>query len=959
MLRRRAPSVLLREKQQAVTTTRLSTGRVSKKIRTLDDINGSFNDDDGPEYIDSDDDEITKARKIRRASLMNEPGIKKLHELLDQCTTILFEKSLPEYQCFMKNLLHKPYKNPDASYEGHSETFLQMRFKNRDPTPLHDPKAPNAIVLFTPPEYTEEFKKTNKDDILVHVVIDPVLARVLRPHQREGVQFMYDCVTGLKIPDYHGCILADDMGLGKTLQCITLLWTLLRQGPNFKHGPTCSNVVIICPSSLVKNWFNEISKWLGSRLNAVAIDSGQSSEAVDEKLSQFGRQQVSGRRRSSQPVLIVSYETFRGHANVLDYLEVGLMICDEGHRLKNMESQTYVCLKKVNCKRRIIISGTPIQNDLLEYYSLVDFVNPGLLGNPVEFRRTYQNPISKGRDADASDYQVQLGNERQKEMIANVDRCLIRRTAELLSKYLPLKYELVVCCKLEPAQKALYEFFIKSKRVIGSLDEKSSKKGGGQSTLQAITFLKKLCNHPQLVYEICAKGEEGFEGLENLFPPGFSRSIRNFEPLWSGKMKLLDTILANIKQTTDDRVVLISNYTQTIDLFQRLCDMRNYKWVRLDGTMTTKKRDKIVQQFNDPTTNEFAFLLSSKAGGCGLNLIGANRLIMFDPDWNPANDGQAMARVWRDGQRKTCFLYRFLATGTIEEKIFQRQTHKRALSNCIVDSADDVERHFSLADLKELFALEPDEILSDTHTKFNCKRCVDGKQHETPPEYADTASDLADWHHCYNADVIPDDKLAQSWGTCGISFVMYQKQDKPKETPVTKSKSSSKSSQSESQCQSQAESEVISYVDTDAKSQSTAVSTSQSSESEPRSRSKAPFKPQPLGENKLQPVAGPKIEPVIKTTPRLKTKSTPKTKTETPVKIVDPKPAASPEPIRTSPRKHKPKKGLLVSDSDTDAGSDTDSEIVTKSRPKSHDIVVIDSDSDSSETTVDLDDLAN
>ena len=779
MLRRHAPSILKREKN-IQETTRLSTGRISKKIKRNDEL---LLDEDDVICIDSSDDETTRARKEKKIADMKEPGMQKLHQLLEQCTITLFEKTKPEYNSWIKSFLNKPYVNPDSSYDGHSETFLQMRYKNREPTPLHDPKAPGAVILFTPPEYDEEFKKTHREEILVHVVVDPVLSRVLRPHQREGVQFMYDCLTGVKIPDFYGCILADDMGLGKTLQCITLLWTLLRQSPNFKSGPTVTNVVIICPSSLVKNWFNEINKWLGTRLNAMAIDSGQSAEAVDEKLAQFSRGQTSGKRRSANPVLIVSYETFRGHAYVLDDIEVGLMICDEGHRLKNMESQTYVCLRKVQCKRRIIISGTPIQNDLLEYYSLVDFVNPGLLGNSSEFRRNYENPISKGRDADASDYQVQLGQERQREMISNVERCLIRRTADLLSKYLPPKVELVVCSKLEPAQRAIYEFFVKSKRLQKTLSDSQKANGnsngdgrrGGQSTLQAITFLKKLCNHPQLIHELCTKGEEIFEGLEDMFPPGFSRSIRNFEPLWSGKMKLLDTILANIKQTTDDRVVLISNYTQTIDLFQRLCDMRNYKWVRLDGTMTTKKRNKIVTQFNDPTTNEFIFLLSSKAGGCGLNLIGANRLIMFDPDWNPANDGQAMARVWRDGQRKTCYLYRFLATGTIEEKIFQRQTHKRALSNCIVDSAEDVERHFSLADLKELFELGSDDVVSDTHSKFNCKRCVDGEQVEPPPKEADVASDLADWWHCYKPDSIPDDKLAESWERCNISFVFYQR----------------------------------------------------------------------------------------------------------------------------------------------------------------------------------------
>ena len=160
----------------------------------------------------------------------------------------------------------------------------------------------------------------------------------------------------------------------------------------------------------------------------------------------------------------------------------------------------------------------------------------------------------------------------------------------------------------------------------------------------------------------------------------------------------------------------MSNYTQTLDLFERLSRLRNYAYVRLDGSMTIKKRAKVVEKFNDPTSPEFIFMLSSKAGGCGLNLIGANRLVMFDPDWNPANDDQAMARVWRDGQKKQCYIYRLLAVGTIEEKIFQRQTHKKALSSCVVDREEDVEKHFSLADLRDLFKLEQGTV-SDTHDK--------------------------------------------------------------------------------------------------------------------------------------------------------------------------------------------------------------------------------------------------
>ena len=147
----------------------------------------------------------------------------------------------------------------------------------------------------------------------------------------------------------------------------------------------------------------------------------------------------------------------------------------------------------------------------------------------------------------------------------------------------------------------------------------------------------------------------------NFFPDKFNGS--HLVPELSGKFMVLDTMLALIRSTTKDKVVLISNYTQTMDQFQKLCIKRGYGFVRLDGSMSIKNRQKVVDRFNDPEGSEFVFMLSSKAGGCGLNLIGANRLFMFDPDWNPANDDQAMARVWRDGQKKRCYIYRLISTG--------------------------------------------------------------------------------------------------------------------------------------------------------------------------------------------------------------------------------------------------------------------------------------------------------
>ncbi len=637
--------------------------------------------------------------------------------------------------------------------------------------PLHDPSGEFAIVLFDPtiddkPTTIEEVLKLSQEenkptlevpimhrslaDILglkkevedhpkVPVVIDPRLSKVLRPHQVEGVKFLYRCVTGLIDQKANGCIMADEMGLGKTLQCIALMWTLLKQSPEAGKS-TIQKCVIACPSSLVRNWANELVKWLGKdAVTPFAVDGKASKDELTSQLKQWS---VASGRSVVRPVLIVSYETLRLNVENLANTPIGLLLCDEGHRLKNGESQTFTALNGLNVDRRVILSGTPIQNDLMEYFSLLNFANPNLLGTRAEFRKHYELPILRGRDAAGTDADQQKGNERLVELLALVNKFIIRRTNDILSKYLPVKYEHVVFCNLAPFQLDLYNYFVQSPEIKALL------RGKGSQPLKAIGMLKKLCNHPDLL-----NLPDDLPGCEKFFPddyvPKDARGRdRDVKTWYSGKMQVLDRMLARIRQDTNDKIVLISNYTQTLDIFDKLCRSRNYGCLRLDGTMNVNKRQKLVDKFNDPEGDEFVFLLSSKAGGCGLNLIGANRLVLFDPDWNPAADQQALARVWRDGQKKDCFVYRFITTGSIEEKIFQRQSHKQSLSSCVVDSAEDVERHFSLDSLKELFQYKPDTT-SDTHDSFKCKRCKpDGKQYLKAPAllYGDTSS----WNHFVN-----------------------------------------------------------------------------------------------------------------------------------------------------------------------------------------------------------------
>ncbi|XP_028300731.1 DNA repair and recombination protein RAD54-like [Gouania willdenowi] len=665
-----------------------------------------------------------------------------------------------KHEAFIRAIRSKPFKIPIPNYSG-SLGIRALGLKRAGVRKsLHDPFAEDALVLYEPPALSaHEQIKAEKEKLPVHVVVDPVLGKVLRPHQREGVKFLWECVTGRRIPGSYGCIMADEMGLGKTLQCIALMWTPLRQSPDAK--PEIDKAIVVSPSSLVRNWYNEVGKWLGARLSPVAIDGGSKDE-IDRQLENFIAQHG---LRVPTPILVISYETFHLHAEVLHCGKVGLVICDEGHRLKNSDNQTYQALNAMSAQRRVLISGTPIQNDLLEYFSLVHFVNAGILGTAHEFKKRFEHPILKGRDADASDGDRQRGEEKLKELISVVNRCLIRRTSDILSKYLPVKIEQVVCCRLTPLQAQLYKCFLK--QAMQSLQEDRI----SVYSLSSITSLKKLCNHPALIYDKCVEGNEGFEGALDLFPSGYCPKA--VEPQLSGKMLVLDYLLAMTRTTTSDKVVLVSNYTQTLDLFEKLCRSRRYQYVRLDGTMSIKKRAKIVERFNVQSNPEFIFMLSSKAGGCGLNLIGANRLVMFDPDWNPANDEQAMARVWRDGQKKTCYIYRLLSTGTIEEKILQRQAHKKALSSCVVDEEQDVERHFSLGELRELFTLNEDTA-SDTHDKFRCRRCVNGRQVQPPADGSDCTSNYSQWNHCFDRRGLRDQVLKASWDAA-VSFVFHQR----------------------------------------------------------------------------------------------------------------------------------------------------------------------------------------
>lgn len=392
-----------------------------------------------------------------------------------------------------------------------------------------------------------------------------------------------------------------------------------------------------------------------------------------------------------------------------------------------------------------------------------------------------------------------------------VNAFILRRTNDLLSAHLPPKLIQLVCCKMTPIQIDLYTNFVQSRSVTSLLTNKIGK------ALSAITTVRKLMNHPKLIFDMVqagksksnSRGKTGFEECHDSLRPelyeGSGKGYRSELPQgweeYSGKFAVAARMLDLLRKQTKDRVVIVSNFTQTLDLFTTLCRERRYPFLRLDGSISLKKRKVMVNKFNDQKDDQFVFLLSSKAGGCGLNLIGGNRLILFDMSWNPADDKQAAARVWRDGQQRRVYVYKFMTTGTIEEKIFQRQINKEGLQS-VVDKKSDSGRQaetnvMSFEELRDLFTYNPDTLSTtyehmvlekdeeDIISQDTCKRVrteeVDKKQQGNPKE-----DDLANWGLHSDVSTVPDQCL-QLCGRDDVSFVFSCQVDGrpvPPESPL-------------------------------------------------------------------------------------------------------------------------------------------------------------------------------
>lgn len=582
--------------------------------------------------------------------------------------------------------------------------------------PMHDPNAPNACVLLAAVQGALNGKDSTP------VVLDPFLAKRMRPHQREGVKFLYGCVVGsffLTGEGGQGAILADEMGLGKSLQAIALIWTVLKQSP--RGTPGVKKAVIVCPASLVQNWVNEVKKWLGDDgLEPVQVASGSSTFESKEALAAF----ING---SVHRLLIISYEMFRSYSQQLYKSNIGLLVCDEGHRLKSSQgNKTIEALKRLPCRGRVILTGTPVQNDLEEFFAVCDFVNPACLNSLASFRTVFAKPIIASRDSNAQPSAVKIGEARARQLGRITSAFVLRRTSNILAKYLPPKHEVAIFCRLQQRQELAYESEARSRFAVVSNTSRFS------AALSAINYLRKICCHPDLAgrgaYE--SDDEDGVFSDADDGPPDSKSILKDFQVCDSAKMQITLSICKSSLQAKD-KVILVSNYTSTLDLLQEAISREGIQYCRLDGKTAVNHRGDIVRRFNDGSLGDI-FLLSAKAGGVGLNLIGANRLILFDPDWNPATDLQAMARVWRDGQKKHVFVYRLLCTGTIEEKIFQRQLFKGELQSAVDGEHGGDDKAGSQGDVNAA------KMMGSKEGNFSAEELRDLFQYNSKLKYCDT-----------------------------------------------------------------------------------------------------------------------------------------------------------------------------------------------------------------------------
>ncbi|KAL5537612.1 hypothetical protein UlMin_046071, partial [Ulmus minor] len=585
------------------------------------------------------------------------------------------------------------------------------------------PLLPLARGLPPPVGLSDSFSRSAEDAKFLEQLLDNSniddyklstnLKMTLRRYQQEGINWL----AFLKRFKLHG-ILCDDMGLGKTLQASAIVASDIVEHRTVNNSEGLSPSLIICPSTLVGHWAFEIEKYIDVSILSTLQYVGSAQDRISLR-QHFDKHNV----------IITSYDVIRKDIDSLSKLPWNYCILDEGHIIKNAKSKITQAVKQLKAQHRLILSGTPIQNNVMDLWSLFDFLMPGFLGTERQFQATYGKPLVAARDPKCSAKDAEAGALAMEALHKQVMPFLLRRTKDQVLSDLPEKIIQDRFCDLSSVQLRLYEQFSGShvrQEISGmvKLDE-SPVAGEGSSVstkasshvFQALQYLLKLCSHPLLV--LGERISDSVAGLLSELLPASSDILSELhKPCHSPKLVALQEILEECGIGVDTsnsesavsvgqhRVLIFAQHKALLDIIERdlfQSHMKSVTYLRLDGSVESEKRFEIVKAFNsDPTID--VLLLTTHVGGLGLNLTSADTLVFMEHDWNPMRDLQAMDRAHRLGQKKVVNVHRLIMRGTLEEKVMSLQKFKLSVANAVINAENASMKTMNTDQLLDLFA---------------------------------------------------------------------------------------------------------------------------------------------------------------------------------------------------------------------------------------------------------------
>ncbi|XP_059047532.1 ATP-dependent helicase brm isoform X2 [Achroia grisella] len=478
----------------------------------------------------------------------------------------------------------------------------------------------------------------------------------LKEYQIKGLEWLVSLFNN----NLNG-ILADEMGLGKTIQTIALVTYLMEKKK--VNGP----FLIIVPLSTLSNWVLEFEKW------------APTVTVVSYKGSPHSRRLVQTQMRSTKfNVLLTTYEYVIKDKGVLAKVQWKYMIIDEGHRMKNHHCKlTQVLNTHYVAPHRLLLTGTPLQNKLPELWALLNFLLPSIFKSCSTFEQWFNAPFATTGE------KVELNEEETILIIRRLHKVLrpflLRRLKKEVESQLPDKVEYIIKCDMSGLQRVLYKHMQSKGVLLTDGSEKGNKgKGGAKALMNTIVQLRKLCNHPFM-----------FQHIEEKFCDhvGSGGSVVTGPDLYrvSGKFELLDRILPKLKRT-GHRVLVFCQMTQCMTIIEDYLSWRGFQYLRLDGMTKAEDRGELLKKFNDANSDYFLFLLSTRAGGLGLNLQSADTVIIFDSDWNPHQDLQAQDRAHRIGQRNEVRVLRLMTVNSVEERILAAARYKLNMDEKVIQA---------------------------------------------------------------------------------------------------------------------------------------------------------------------------------------------------------------------------------------------------------------------------------